>query len=138
MTEPNANTLATRKYRAKAAVLRKAYLADKTCCDCGRSGGLWIVWKDKPGPVSTSKIWHRSPEGTAALLELTKVQCTSCRNKETGRRLARVEHGGGSQGIWKCKCDLCKAAKSRYNSEWETRKRERGKALKALPKGKVQ
>ena len=136
-SESHRSRMRPETYRRMLARLRQRrldYLAGKVCCDCGTDEGLEVGWASRPGPVKVSKIWQSSPANRALWLPLTKVQCRTCRARETAPKW-RNEHGGGAQGIAKCKCDLCLARRSQYMTNWARNKRLRQAALEALPKG---
>lgn len=113
--------------------MREDFLAGKVCDVCGGQDSLLITWQQMPGPMAVSKLWQTRQEVRDRYLPLVRVRCRPCKNKQVGDAL-RGEHGGGTQGIGGCRCALCRAARSKYNTQWQRRKRLRLKALQELPK----
>jgi hypothetical protein len=135
VTKTKPRTLSQIRWLEKRRQMREEFLKGKACETCGGSDKLLVTWRQTPGPMEASKLWQVRAELRAQYLPLVMIRCTMCKNRKVGDQ-RRNGHGGGSQGITKCKCDECKAARSRYNTEWQKRKRRRLEALKALSAGK--
>lgn len=125
----------TASYRAYLTGIRRRradFLAGKQCGDCGGTDYLQARWAVPPGPIAVCKVWQTAAAKRPEYLLLLRVQCHTCRNRESASK-QRNEHGGGAQGISKCKCKLCLKRRSEYAAKWKRDKRARQKALKALP-----
>ena len=102
-----------------------AYLGGK-CARCGTTENLefdHIDRKDKEATIGDAMLWAK----TRLIKELDKCQllCKSCHNEKTLKDLnkssAKNSHGTISSYRY-CKCQLCRAAKSKYTKKKKQKK----------------
>lgn len=98
---------------------RAAFFADKACVDCGETEDLQLDHKD-PAEKVHHNIWSWSQERRDAEIAKCDVRCGDChreRHSVERRRhgVKRYEKG--------CRCDICRAAKSRKNARYAERKK---------------
>ena len=123
-------TYATRSEQQKyqrewCAKRRVAYLADKSCVECGTRQSLEVDHID-PGQKVTHRIWSWSDERRAAELAKCQILCTTHHKAKTRADRPVPPHGTISRygGIHKCRCDLCRRANADRKARNMQRKTE--------------
>jgi hypothetical protein len=116
-----------KKFQREWVARRRAdYLSGKSCEQCGSTKQLEVDHIDPSLKVS-HRIWSWSAKRREEELSKTQVLCGRCHKAKTARdRFAQVKHGN----VWmyqryKCRCDLCRAAKSAELAAFRARKAAR-------------
>ena len=97
--------------RVWCAKNRAAYMAGKSCVQCGSTNSLEVDHVD-PEQKVTHRIWSWSLQRRLAELAKCQILCTDCHKVKTRAQRPVPEHGTVSRysGIAKCRCDLCRKA----------------------------
>ena len=105
---------------------RMAWIIENGPCQyCGARDNLCVVYRDPTDKkVRVPAIWSRSDESRAELLKLCIVLCNTCRlSKRKEER--QPNHGTVGRYDQGCRCDPCKAAKSKSMAAYRARKKEK-------------
>ena len=107
---------ARRRYHRQWIAERRAeFLADKTCTDCGTHEQLELDRRD-PAEKVNHRVWSWSSARREIELAKYEIRCTSCRRKRLAER--QLRHGTRGRYEKGCRCDACRAAKSRRNAHY--------------------
>jgi len=96
---------------------REWILANGPCTKCGSWDNLEVDHKNPEEKLCSPKhIWSRSDEFRELELKKCQVLCEECHRNKTNGELSRdVIHGTYSGYThYKCRCELCRRAKSIY------------------------
>jgi hypothetical protein len=113
---------ARRRYHREWIAQRRAeFFVDKTCTDCGTNKQLGLDRRD-PAEKVNHRIWSWSTARREAELAKYEIRCAACRRK----RLAERQRRHGTRGRYErgCRCDSCRAAKSRRNAQYREQHRD--------------
>lgn len=121
-----------REYQKKRCRARKRDAIKKLggrCCKCGSVENLELDHKDpKEKYFSLSQLWGVSSQRWEAEIAKCQLLCRDCHQLksilERGQTPARGTHGTLSAYRY-CKCDLCRAAKSKYNRDYRAKRKAR-------------
>lgn len=103
-----------REYQRQwAAKNRGAYMAGKSCVECGATQSLEVDHIDPSLKVS-HRIWSWSAARRSAELAKCQILCTEHHKAKTKAQRPIPEHGTISRygSIYKCRCGLCRKANS--------------------------
>jgi hypothetical protein len=119
---PILNAEARRRHNREWIAKRRAeFFADKICTDCGATKQLELDRHDSAERVN-HRIWSWSTARREVELANHEIRCASCRRKRLAARQTR--HGTRGRYEKGCRCDACRAAKSRRNAEYRDQHRE--------------
>jgi 5-methylcytosine-specific restriction endonuclease McrA len=90
------------------------------CVKCGSTHNLEIDHIDPTlKTLDPSRLWSLSLTNPIRIAELEKCQvlCEQCHLEKTKEQFKTKEHGRQMYEKYGCRCDVCKAAKSKHNAK---------------------
>jgi len=97
---------------------RKDFFKDKLCHACNYKKKLELHHLNPEEKIS-HKIWSWSKEKREEEIKKCVILCYDCHKVVTSmQRFMKVEHGGLTMyNKYKCRCAICKEAKSKQNAK---------------------
>lgn len=125
---PYRNSDQKRAYQAKwvqqkRARVRAAYLAGKTCAQCGSTDELQLHHRD-PAQKISHRIWTWSEPRRLAELAKCDLLCRRCHQALHARwRAQKRQHGTTTMYRRGCRCERCATAAVAYNRARRARRK---------------